>query len=213
MALIGAACGDESAEQLCIRHSNCAMGWYCSSGVCRSKTRVAVPVDAGMPVDSGLADGGITDASLTDAQSDANATDATVGADVQVDASSSSDGGAATDATPVPDADQAPDAQAGVDAQQGVDAAQAVDASQTTDASQISDASEGSDAAILEAGIVGTDAGVQDTSVNATDVDRVPDSGPLDGPTPDLAPDAGITDRGFGSFPLPSFDMGFGKPR
>ena len=211
MALIGAACGDESAEQVCIRHSNCAMGWYCSAGICRSKTRTAVPVDAGMPVDSGLVDGGATDASLTDAQSDASATDAsaadaTVGADVQVDASSSTDANSAPDASVVNDADRAPDAQQGIDAAQAIDAAQSTDASRISDASQIMDAHVGSDTAALEAG-------VHDASVSTTDVDRLPDSGPLDGPTPDLAPDAGITDRGFGSFPLPSFDMGFGKPR
>jgi hypothetical protein len=39
------------------------------------------------------------------------------------------------------------------------------------------------------------------------------DAGPGDVPPADLGPDTGITDRGFGSFPLPSFDTGFGKPR
>ena len=205
MALIGAACGDEAAEQLCIRHSNCAMGWYCSQGVCRSRTPTVVRVDAGAPADSGPTDSSLADvttdaslgdASLADVLSDASVSDATERTDVQIDASvdagPTSDASASLDVQPVLDATV-------LDAQVAVDTGEAQDADTVDAGGVISDASH--------------EAGPQDASAGAPDVDEVPDSGPLDVPTPDLAPDTGITDRGFGSFPLPSFDMGFGKPR
>ena len=205
MALIGAACGDEAADQLCIRHSNCAMGWYCSQGVCRSRTPTVVRVDAGVPADSGPTDSSLTDvttdasladASVADVLSDASVSDASVRTAVPMDARA--DGGPTPDASVSLDAQSVLDATV-IDAQAVVDAAQAQDAHAVDAGGVLSDASH--------------EAGPQDAFVGPPDVDEVPDSGPLDVPTPDLAPDAGITDRGFGSFPLPSFDMGFGKPR
>ena len=209
------ACGDESADQPCIRHSNCAMGWYCSQGVCRSKTPTIVRVDAGPPVDSGptdislsdvLIDASRTDASISDSsvQTDASVSDSSVHIDASV-----SDASVQTDA--IVDAGTTSDASAVTDAQPVFDATTQVDAQLSLDAAQARDADG------AEAGVSDNDASVEAGIVDATavvpDADQVPDSGPLDVPTPDLAPDAGITDRGFGSFPLPSFDMGFGKPR
>ena len=205
MALIGAACGDEAADQSCIRHSNCAMGWYCSQGVCRSKPPTVVRVDAGVPADSGPIDSGRTDAttdasladaSLADVLFDASLSDAAMLTDVHTDASV--EAGSTGDASVLPDVQTAVDATVS-DAQAAVDAAQTQDAASVEAGGVVSDASH--------------EAGPQDASAGSPDIDQVPDSGPLDVPTPDLAPDAGITDRGFGSFPLPSFDMGFGKPR
>mgnify|MGYP007078974515 CR=1 FL=1 len=164
-----------------------------------------VRVDAGVPADSGPTDSSLTDvttdasladASLADVLSDASFSDASVRTDVQTDAS--------VEAGPILDASVSLDVQSVldatvIDAQAVVDAAQAQDADTVDAGGVLSDASH--------------EAGPQDAFAGAPDVDEVPDSGPLDVPTPDLAPDAGITDRGFGSFPLPSFDMGFGKPR
>ena len=197
IALTAAGCGDDNADQLCIRHSNCAMGWYCSQGVCRDKTPAPVVVaDAGSPADSGLADAATGDAlSVSDASSSSDAS-------VVSDVSSSSDASdVQTDAAlgDVALTDAAVSDVAPGDAALA-DAASATDAS-TADADQVGDASP-------------QDAGPVDPSPDAAaPQDSGPDPGPLDVPVPDLAPDAGITDRGFGSFPLPSFDTGFGKPR
>ena len=198
------ACGDESADQPCIRHSNCAMGWYCSQGVCRSKTPTIVRVDAGLPVDSGP-----TDISLSDVLIDASRTDASISdSSVHIDASVS-DASVQTDA--IVDTGTTSDASAVTDAQPVFDATTQVDAQPSRDTAQARDA-DGAEAGVSD-NDASVEAGIVDATVVVPDADRIPDSGPLDVPTPDLAPDAGITDRGFGSFPLPSFDMGFGKPR
>ena len=193
MALTGAGCGDENADQLCIRHSNCPMGWYCSQGVCRDKTPAAVVVvDTGSVLDSGPTDTLTSDASdaslLSDATSVGDVSDALSDAALV-------DGANVTD---VSAADSAPG-----DVLLG-DVASTIDAA-AGDVDQVGDA--GAQDATL-------DGGPADPSSDAAVLsDAGPDPGPLDVPIPDLAPDAGIADRGFTSFPLPSFDTGFGKPR
>ena len=198
MALTGAGCGDENADHLCIRHSNCPMGWYCSQGVCRDKTPAAVVVvDTGSVLDSGPTDTLTGDASDASSRSDA----ASVGdvSDLLTDAAVG-DGANVAD---VSAADSAPGDVLLGDVLSG-DVASAIDAA-AGDVDQVGDA--GPQDATL-------DGGPADPSSDAALLlDAGPNPGPLDVPIPDLAPDAGIADRGFTSFPLPSFDTGFGKPR
>lgn len=211
-ALMTLGCGEESTDQSCIRNSNCSMGWYCARGVCRSKTptRVVAP-----PVLPSL-DAGSLDASVaTDAAMDASsAGDAALN-----DTSGALDAAQALDASSVDDAGSL-DA-AALDGSEDVgglgDTGNAPDAGAPQDASVTSDATvdAGSlDAALSDLDILPDaevpDLGLEDTGPEDT---GVRDTGIRDVPRSDLAPDAGITDRGFGSFPLPNFDTGFGKPR
>ena len=198
MAFAGAGCVDENADQLCIRHSNCPMGWYCSQGVCRGKTPAAVVVvDTGSSTDSGPTDTSTGDASDASSRSDAasvgDVSDGDV-SDVLTDAALG-DGANVTDVA-------AADSALG-DALLG-DVASSTDAA-SSDVDQVGDAS--AQDAFSDGG------SVDPSSDTAVVLDGGPDPGPLDVPIPDLAPDAGIADRGFTSFPLPSFDTGFGKPR